>query len=99
MTHSHVRGAVVPQRDGVTPESFDRAHGITASELMWRLSREAYGPDYPDDVQPFGMTIWWTLGRFISGLRLGGGRHLVDLACGRGGVGLWLARATRAVRP
>jgi ubiquinone/menaquinone biosynthesis C-methylase UbiE len=96
MTHSHLRGAVVPPRDDATPASFDRAHGITASELMWRLSREAYGADYPDDVQPFGMTTWWTLGRFISGLRLGGGRRLVDLACGRGGVGLWLARATRA---
>jgi hypothetical protein len=63
---------------------------------MWRLAREAYGADYPGELQPWGVTTWWTLGRFISGLRVGAGQHLLDLACGRGGVGLWLARATGA---
>lgn len=32
----------------------------------------------------------------VSGLRVGAGQRLLDLACGRGGVGLWLARATGA---
>jgi ubiquinone/menaquinone biosynthesis C-methylase UbiE len=97
VTGGQIRGAVVPARPGITPESFDRAHGTTAkSELMWRLAREAYGADYPGEVQPWGMTTWWTLGRFVSGLRVGAGQHLLDLACGRGGVGLWLARATGA---
>jgi ubiquinone/menaquinone biosynthesis C-methylase UbiE len=63
---------------------------------MWRMDGEAYGDDYPGEVQPWGMTTWWTLGRFVSGLRAGAGQHLLDLACGRGGVGLWLARATGA---
>jgi ubiquinone/menaquinone biosynthesis C-methylase UbiE len=63
---------------------------------MWAMSREAYGDDYPDEVQPWGMTTWFTLGRYIAGLKIGPGAHLVDLACGRGGVGLWLARATGA---
>jgi ubiquinone/menaquinone biosynthesis C-methylase UbiE len=63
---------------------------------MWRLAREAYGADYPEELQPWGMTTWWALGRFVSGLRVGAGQHLLDLACGRGGVGLWLARATGA---
>lgn len=97
MTDSQVRGAVVPPRAEITPETFDRAHGTTAkSELMWRMAREAYGADYPEELQAWGMTTWWTLGRFISGLRISTGQHLVDLACGRGGVGLWLARATGA---
>ena len=97
MTDGQLRGAVVPARPGVTPEEFDRAHGTTAkSELIWRLAREAYGADYPDEVQSWGMTTWWTLGRFVSGLRAGPGHHLLDLACGRGGFGLWLARATGA---
>ena len=39
------------------------------------------------------MTTWWTLGHFVSGLRLAPEQTLVDLACGRGGVGLWLARS------
>jgi ubiquinone/menaquinone biosynthesis C-methylase UbiE len=97
MSDSPIRGAVVPPRDDLTPESFDHAHGETAkNELLWRLSREAYGADYPSEVEPWGMTTWWTLGQFIGGLRVGPGQHLVDLACGRAGVGLWLARATGA---
>jgi ubiquinone/menaquinone biosynthesis C-methylase UbiE len=97
MSESPIRGATVPARDDITAESFDRAHGETAKNaLLWRLSREAYGADYPDEVEPWGMTTWWTLGQFVAGLRVGPGQHLVDLACGRAGVGLWLARATRA---
>jgi ubiquinone/menaquinone biosynthesis C-methylase UbiE len=90
-----IPGAVVPPRPEVTVETFDRAHGTTAkNELLWQLAGEAYGPDYPAELQAWGMTTWWTLGRFVSGLRVGPGADLVDLACGRGGVGLWLARAT-----
>jgi ubiquinone/menaquinone biosynthesis C-methylase UbiE len=90
------RGAVVPPRP-VTAEDFDRAHGQAAkSELLWQVSNRAYGADCPTELQAWGMTTWWTLGRFISGLRLGPGQLLLDLACGRGGVGLWLARATSA---
>jgi ubiquinone/menaquinone biosynthesis C-methylase UbiE len=97
MSDSPIRGAVVPPRDDLTPESFDRAHGMDAkSELLWQLSREAYGADYPNEVEPWGMTTWWTLGQYVAGLRVGPGQHLVDLACGRAGVGLWLARATGA---
>lgn len=90
------RGAVVPPRP-ITPEDFDRAHGQAAkSELLWRVSSDAYGADCPTELQAFGMTTWWTLGRFVSGVRLRPGQLLLDLACGRGGVGLWLARATNA---
>ena len=90
------RGAVVSPR-GVTAEDFDRAHDETAqSDLLWRVSNTAYGADCPTELQAWGMTTWWTLGRFIGALRLSPGQTLLDLACGRGGVGLWLARALRA---
>jgi ubiquinone/menaquinone biosynthesis C-methylase UbiE len=86
-------GAVVPAR-GIAAEDFDRAHEETAkSPLLWALSESAYGADCPTEIQAWGMTTWWTLGRFVSGLRLAPGEVLLDLACGRGGVGLWLARA------
>lgn len=76
---------------------FDEEHGaLGRSELIWRLAAEAYGEDYPADVQPWGLTTWWVLGRCVSALRVGPGQVLVDLACGRGGPGLWLARATGA---
>jgi len=81
----------------ISPATFDQAHGATAhSELIWRLAAQAYGEDYPAEVQPWGMTTLWVLGRCVSGLRVGPGHQLVDLACGRGGPGLWLARATGA---
>jgi SAM-dependent methyltransferase len=80
-----------------SPATFDQAHGVAArSDLIWRLSAQAYGEDYPAEVQPWGMTTWWVLGRCVSGLRIGPGQLLVDLACGRGGPGLWLSRATGA---
>ncbi len=81
----------------ISPATFDQAHGVTAqSELVWRLADQAYGEDYPAEVRPWGMTTFWVLGRCVSGLRVGPGHLLVDLACGRGGPGLWLARATGA---
>jgi ubiquinone/menaquinone biosynthesis C-methylase UbiE len=93
MTQELPRGAVIPPRD-VSPEDFDLAHGeMSKSELMWQVSSAAYGADCPVELQAFGMTTWWTLGKFVGGLRLSPGSTLLDLACGRGGVGLWLARA------
>src|SRR2546428_13275150 len=81
----------------ISAATFNQAHGATAhSELVWRLAAQAYGEDYPSEVQPWGMTTFWVLGRCVSGLRVGPGHLLVDLACGRGGPGLWLARATGA---
>ncbi|HZD87438.1 MAG TPA: class I SAM-dependent methyltransferase [Gaiellaceae bacterium] len=69
---------------------------MARSDLGRRLAAEAYGEDYPAEVRPFGMTTLWTLGRCVTALRVGPGHVLVDLACGQGGPGLWLARATGA---
>lgn len=96
MNDKALRGATMPGRPDITAETFDRAHGSSELALMWRLSEQAYGADYPEQIQPLGMTTWWTLGRFVAGLRTGPGHTILDLACGRGGVGLWLARATGA---
>ena len=81
----------------ISPTVFDEGFTATAgSDLIWRLAAEAYGEDYPAEVQPWGSTTWWVLGRCVSALRVGPGQVLVDLACGRGGPGLWLCRATGA---
>ncbi len=96
MTQGQIPGATVAGREPLTPDAFDQAFEHTAHDLMWELSARAYGDDYPREVEPFGATTWWTLGNFVAAIRLGPGAHLVDLACGRGGTGLWLARATGA---
>jgi hypothetical protein len=81
----------------LTPADFDLDHGVSAnSELLWRLAAEAYEGDYPSEIQPWGFTTWWVLGRAICGLKVGPGQTLVDLGCGRGKPGLWLSRATGA---
>ncbi|ANF31294.1 hypothetical protein A0130_06090 [Leifsonia xyli] len=98
MTESiDIPGAVVPPRPGVTAEGFDAAHGDAAADtIMARLAREAYGDDYPDGVDPYGMSTGWTLRTFVEQLRIPEGGTLVDIACGRAGVSLWVARETGA---
>jgi SAM-dependent methyltransferase len=103
--HPPVRERIEPSRTipgattdwSLTPSDFDLDHGVSAnSELIWRLAAQAYGGDYPSEIQPWGYTTWWVLGRAICGLKVGPGQTLVDLGCGRGKPGLWLSRATGA---
>jgi ubiquinone/menaquinone biosynthesis C-methylase UbiE len=54
------------------------------------------GDQYPPEVEPFSSCSWWLLGHAVAALRLRPGEQLVDLGCGRGGPGLWLARALSA---
>jgi ubiquinone/menaquinone biosynthesis C-methylase UbiE len=63
---------------------------------MRRLWSEAFGDEYPAEVAPFSSCTWWLLGQLVAALRLQPGGCLVDLGCGRGGPGLWLARALSA---
>jgi len=63
---------------------------------MRRLWAEAMGDQYPAEVEPFSSCTWWLLGQLVAVLRLAPGGRLVDLGCGTGGPGLWLARALSA---
>jgi ubiquinone/menaquinone biosynthesis C-methylase UbiE len=97
MDKSRIRGAVIPPLEHVTADSFDRAHGVTAQGgLMAQLAKEAYGAEYPDGVDPWGMTTKSTLHTYMRVLGLGPQTQLVDIACGRAGVSLWLARESGA---
>src|SRR5207302_3350245 len=64
--------------------------------LLAELYAEAFGDEYPDLVDPSSSCTWSVLADMIAGLRLRPGGLLVDLGCGRGGTGLWLARACSA---
>jgi SAM-dependent methyltransferase len=82
---------------GVAVEDYDAAHAaVHGSALMRRLWSEAMGDQYPVEVEPFSSCSWWLLGHLVAALRLPPGGRLVDLGCGRGGPGLWLARALSA---
>ncbi|NSC25395.1 class I SAM-dependent methyltransferase [Streptomyces albus subsp. chlorinus] len=68
---------------------------VDGSALMRRLHRDAFGTDYPEEIDVFSSCSWWTLGQAIAQLRMVPDGTLVDLGCGQGGPGLWVARATR----
>jgi ubiquinone/menaquinone biosynthesis C-methylase UbiE len=63
------------------------------AEQVWR---QVFGDEYPDGVDPHSLVSRSELERFARETRLAEGRTLVDLGCGRGGAGLWVATATGA---
>ncbi|WP_191892476.1 class I SAM-dependent methyltransferase, partial [Streptomyces griseoaurantiacus] len=70
-----------------------------AGYLRWRAS-EAHaaliGEGLPTRVQPFSFVPLAGLASVLDALALSPGQTLVDLGCGRGGPGLWLAEQARA---
>lgn len=78
-------------------EHADRFHAARATRgLQTRLVAQAWGAEYPPEVEPSSSCTWSVLGEMVRWLRLRPDELLVDLGCGRGGAGLWLARAFSA---
>jgi ubiquinone/menaquinone biosynthesis C-methylase UbiE len=87
------RVAEIPAVDAAF-QGFDLLHaGVHDSPLVRDLWAQAMGDLYPADVEPGSSCSWWVLGHAVAALRLKPGNLLVDLGCGRGGPGMWLARA------
>ncbi|ODU06976.1 MAG: hypothetical protein ABS81_03030 [Pseudonocardia sp. SCN 72-86] len=63
---------------------------------MRAIYRDAYGEDYPEELDPFGFVTRADLARITELVALEAGARLVDLGCGRGGPGLSVAAATGA---
>ncbi|HYI35667.1 MAG TPA: methyltransferase domain-containing protein [Thermoleophilaceae bacterium] len=81
----------------LAPTAFDELFRAQAgSTLLLELWSRAWGEDYPHEVEPFSPCSWSLLSSLVDALRLPPGATLVDLGCGRGGPGLWLARAMNA---
>lgn len=64
-----------------------------ASMITGKLYERAMGDLYPYEIDASSSCDWPLLGTMVANLRMQPGHQLVDLACGAGGVGLWLARA------
>ena len=73
----------------LTPEVFDQGFA-QAAQSDWL--RSAFSTDLPDEIDPFSFITLAGLEDIVSWLDMSPGSLLVDLACGRGGPGLWLAR-------
>ncbi|MGH3082788.1 MAG: hypothetical protein ACRDNP_01790 [Gaiellaceae bacterium] len=72
----------------LTPETLDEVFAeVAASRSVNALFDQALGP-FPPHVEPFSLVMREGLERVIAELRLEPDDHLVDLCCGRGGIGL-----------
>ena len=76
--------------------AFEATYASPASPTEERVWREAFGPEYPEGVEPYSYVTQSELDRFVRDLQIGSGEVLGDLGCGRGGGGLYVAAATGA---
>ena len=75
---------------------FDQAFSVPASpgiRRVWELAE----PDLPAQIEPFSFVSAGLLRHVLHAADLSPGQTLVDLGCGRGGPGLWLAREAGAL--
>ena len=78
-----------------SPKTFDATFGrVAAGEVIHKLFDRAMGP-FPANVEPFSLVTREGLDRVFAELQLQEDDHLVDLCCGRGGIGLWFAMEAR----
>jgi SAM-dependent methyltransferase len=68
--------------------------GAGTSDLLAGIWRDAYADDYPEEAEPFGFVTKADLGALVDALKIDGTATLLDVGCGRGGPGLWIARET-----
>lgn len=81
------------ERPSLTPEVFDQEFtGAAASAWLKRV----LGDGLPDGVEPFSFVPADGLEEIAAALQGCRGQTIVDLACGQGGPGLWLARQVGA---
>jgi len=70
---------------------------LPRAETLRRIWRShVLGPEYPSGFEHISFLSLAELERMASELRLGAGTTLVDLGCGEGGPGLWVAQQTGA---
>ena len=75
---------------------FEKTYTAPPSRVEERIWRTVFGDEYPDGLDPFSYISRTELARFARETNVGPGDTLVDVGCGRGGAGLWVATATGA---
>lgn len=79
-----------------TAAGFDEGFAAMAASPGIRRVWEAVDPDLPPEIEPFSFVSVALLRHVAHALALAPGQTLVDLGCGRGGPGLWLAQSRGA---
>lgn len=65
---------------------------LSGSPTLKTIFMEAYGDDYPAEADPFGFVSLSELRAMADILAGSAVSRLLDVGCGRGGPGLWIAR-------
>jgi ubiquinone/menaquinone biosynthesis C-methylase UbiE len=66
------------------------------ADFRRRIYLETFGDEYPQDVATDGYITRGELRQMAEALQVGPGQKIVDLGCGRGGPGQWIAGSTGA---
>ena len=86
----------MPDDDAPSPAVFDEVFShVAAAPRANGLFNQVLGP-FPAGVEPFSLVPRQGLDRVLAELRLRPGAQLLDLCCGRGGIGLWFAAVSGA---
>jgi ubiquinone/menaquinone biosynthesis C-methylase UbiE len=79
-----------------TAAGFDEGFAAIAVSPGIRRVWKTVDPDLPPEIEPFSFVSVALLGNVADALALAPGQTLVDMGCGRGGPGLWLAKSRGA---
>lgn len=77
-------------------EVFTSVFEAPPSSVEARIWAAVYGDDYPAELEPYSFTSRSELRRIVDELALSRDDLLIDIGCGRGGPGLWVAAAAGA---
>lgn len=77
-------------------DPYDPIYASGDSPTRVAIFREVYGKDYPEEVAPRSYITTPLLARIAKSIGAHPAAMMVDLGCGRGGPGLWVARETGA---
>src|SRR2546428_13777585 len=85
------------QRSQPQPQHWDLMYDALArSVVLDRIRRECYGDGYVEELKALSMVMLSELRWGAQALKLVPGASFIDLGCGLGGPGLWVARESAA---
>jgi ubiquinone/menaquinone biosynthesis C-methylase UbiE len=75
-------------------KAYDALYKGEKSEFFRDIFRKIFGKDYPEEADHDSFVTMTDLHNIIKYLNVKHSDKLIDIGCGRGGPGLWIARKT-----
>ena len=88
--------ATTVKHDSSWTEVFTSVFEAPTSAVEAQIWTEVYGEEHPAELEPYSFTTRSELRRIADGLALSRDDLLIDVGCGRGGPGLWVASTAGA---